>query len=88
MCEGSCFSFHTPRILGKAESDLELVMETVNAGRPIFAARSEIRLVRRNEGATRRSTELPSLLGWYRILRAHYQWPLFQAIRYALWLAR
>jgi hypothetical protein len=29
-----------------------------------------------------------SILNWYRILRGHYHWPLFQAIRYALWLAR
>jgi len=32
--------------------------------------------------------KLPSILDWYRILRGHYQWPVFQAIRYALWLAR
>jgi hypothetical protein len=25
---------------------------------------------------------------WYRILRAHYQWPLFESIRFALWLGR
>jgi hypothetical protein len=30
----------------------------------------------------------PSLLDWYHILRAHHQWRVFQAIRYALWLAR
>lgn len=30
----------------------------------------------------------PSILDWYRILRAHHQWTVFQAIRYALWLAR
>jgi hypothetical protein len=30
----------------------------------------------------------PSLLDWYRILRADHQWTVFQAIRYALWLAR
>lgn len=29
-----------------------------------------------------------SPLEWYRILRAHHQWTVFQAIRYALWLAR
>jgi hypothetical protein len=29
-----------------------------------------------------------SILDWYRILRAHRQWTMFQAIRYALWLAR
>jgi hypothetical protein len=30
----------------------------------------------------------PSLLGWYRILRVQYEWNMFQAIRFALWLAR
>ena len=30
----------------------------------------------------------PSVLEWYRILQAHHQWTVFQAIRYALWLAR
>ena len=30
--------------------------------------------------------EARSILGWYRILRACYHWPLFQAIRYALLL--
>ena len=29
-----------------------------------------------------------SIFSWYRILRVHYHWPMFQAIRYALWLAR
>jgi hypothetical protein len=29
-----------------------------------------------------------SLRDWYFILRAHHQWTMFQAIRYALWLAR
>jgi hypothetical protein len=29
-----------------------------------------------------------SFAEWYRILRVHYHWPLFEAIRYALWLAR
>jgi hypothetical protein len=29
-----------------------------------------------------------SFLEWYRILRAHHQLAMFQAIRYALWLAR
>ena len=26
----------------------------------------------------------PSFLGWYRMLRAHHQWTVFEAIRYAL----
>ena len=29
-----------------------------------------------------------SFLEWYRILLTHHQWTMFQAIRYALWLAR
>lgn len=29
-----------------------------------------------------------SIVEWYRILRAHHHWAIFQAIRYALWLAR
>lgn len=28
------------------------------------------------------------LLDWYRILRTHHQWTVFQAVRYAMWLAR
>jgi hypothetical protein len=29
-----------------------------------------------------------SIFCWYRILRANYHWTMFQAIRYAMWLAR
>jgi hypothetical protein len=29
-----------------------------------------------------------SFFEWFELLRAHYQWPLFQAVRYALWLSR
>lgn len=29
-----------------------------------------------------------SLFHWYQVLRVHHQWTMFQAIRYALWLAR
>jgi len=32
--------------------------------------------------------KFPSLVDWYHILRAHHHWTMFQAIRYALWLAR
>jgi hypothetical protein len=28
-----------------------------------------------------------SILEWYRILRVHHEWTIFQAIRFALWLA-
>jgi len=30
----------------------------------------------------------PSMLEWYRILRVHYHFTMFQAIQYALWLTR
>ena len=29
-----------------------------------------------------------SISEWYRILRAHHQWTMFEAIQYALWLTR
>jgi len=29
-----------------------------------------------------------SILGWYRILRGHHHWTIFQSVRYAVWLAR
>lgn len=29
-----------------------------------------------------------SILQWYFVLRVHHHWTMFQAIRYALWLAR
>jgi hypothetical protein len=35
-----------------------------------------------------RSMKWQSIVEWYRILRVHHHWPLFEAIRYALWLAR
>jgi hypothetical protein len=30
----------------------------------------------------------PAILDWYRLLRVRHQLKIFQAIRYALWLAR
>lgn len=36
-------------------------------------------------GTTRKS---PSFADLYRFLRAHHQWTLFHAVRYALWLTR
>lgn len=62
-------------------------MKTVKEVQSIFAAPCEVRFVNRNEVSARKSIERPSVLGWYRILRAHFQWPLFEAIRYALWLS-
>jgi hypothetical protein len=29
-----------------------------------------------------------SILKWYRILRVQHEWKIFEAIRFALWLAR
>jgi hypothetical protein len=29
-----------------------------------------------------------TFMEWYHILRAGHQWAFFQAVRYALWLAR
>lgn len=60
-------------------------METVNEVESFFEPPREVRLVHANDESERKR---PSLLGWYRILRTHYQWPLVEAIRYALWLSR
>ena len=46
---------------------------------------NEGRLVPRNNSARAKSATGLSILEWYRILRAHHQWTMFQAIRYALW---
>ena len=61
-------------------------MKSVNEVQPFFEAPSEVRLVHSNDESEK--MKRPSVLGWYRILRVHYQWPLFEAIRYALWLSR
>ena len=42
----------------------------------------------RLENSQASAMKSPSLLAWYYILRAHHQWTVFQAIRYALWLTR
>ena len=42
----------------------------------------------RREATMTAIKKTPSVLGWYRILRTHYAFNLFQAVRYALWLAR
>jgi hypothetical protein len=62
---------------------------------PVVNAMRSTRTSTRQQGQTRRpdagrnATMKPlSILDWYRILRAHRQWNIFQSIRYALWLAR
>ena len=41
-----------------------------------------------NDIAAATTVKRLSILKWYRILRIHYHFPLFQAIRYSLWLSR
>jgi hypothetical protein len=53
-----------------------------------FNSQAEYRFAQGNDRVRGTTMKLPSIAGWYRILRAHYRFPLFQAIRYALWLAR
>lgn len=63
-------------------------MENVNAIHVVTIPRRKYRLHHKDKSARGARAGLISVLNWYWILRAHYQWPLFQAIRYALWLAR
>jgi hypothetical protein len=42
----------------------------------------------RKEATMTSIMQTPSFLGWYHILRAHHAFTFFQAVRYALWLAR
>jgi hypothetical protein len=65
-----------------------VVMENLSAVQSFSDPQGAGGFVIANDGVAATNVKLPSILGWYRILRAHYQWPLFQAIRYALWLAR
>jgi len=60
-------------------------MENANAIQSSPATKG--RQVETSDNATANTTKRPSILRWYRILRVHYHWPLFQAIRYALWLS-
>jgi hypothetical protein len=80
-CEASQQAFRFVEV-----SSWEVVMEIVNEFQPFLEASDEVPLVHKNDNSGR--MKRPSVLGWYRILRAHYQWPLFEAIRYALWLSR
>lgn len=46
------------------------------------------RLVHKSESSRAKTEKRPSILEWYQILRMHHHWTIFQAIRFALWLAR
>jgi hypothetical protein len=53
-----------------------------------FASQPEGRFAHRDDSLSGTTRKLPSIMGWYRILRVHHQFPVFQAFRGALWLAR
>lgn len=63
-------------------------MENVSAIQSVSRAWPNYGLHHKASNLRPTTVEARSILGWYRILRACYHWPLFQAIRYALWLAR
>jgi hypothetical protein len=52
------------------------------------ALKLAVRAFKRQELPRSSAMKLPSIIEWFRILRAHHQWTMFQAIRYALWLAK
>ena len=66
--------------------------DTTNSYFSGFATRSDSRTegqyVHGSDTVRGATMKLPTIVGWYRILRAHYQFPMFEAIRYALWLGR
>jgi hypothetical protein len=49
---------------------------------------TEVRLAQESDSTRTKSVERLSILDWYRILRSHYHFTLFQAIRFSLWLSR
>lgn len=63
-------------------------MENAIGVQPNHNTSSKRRLAQRNDRARARTVKWKSILDWHRILRVHYHWPLFEAIRYALWLTR
>jgi hypothetical protein len=60
----------------------------VNWTLKLVVGRRGVRLAHRSKSVGGSIMNRRSILIWYRILRVHYHWPLFEAIRYALWLAR
>ena len=73
-----------PMLLGMFGTAYGSVRPSIDAQRTMAEASNH------TEKPTKRSAIMkpPSPLEWYRILRAHHQWTVFQAIRYAMWLAR
>jgi hypothetical protein len=66
--------------------------DTTNSYYANLATRSgswaEDEFVHGNDNVSEATRKLPTIMGWYHILRAHYQFPVFEAIRFALWLGR
>lgn len=63
-------------------------MENVAAVQSRSDLRNEGRFAQGNETLRDATMKRQSILDWYRIFRVHRHWTVFQAIRYALWLAR
>ena len=70
------------------ESYKEQAMENATGIQSSLDTDSENRPVGGNKFTRTKTVEQLSILDWYRILRVQYHYPLFQAIRFALWLAR
>ena len=63
-----------------------LVMENVIEF-PLNLERQNGSLVGRKANAKAKTVRM-SVVEWYQMLRAHHHWTVFEAIRFALWLAR
>jgi hypothetical protein len=63
-------------------------MEDVAGVQSLCDLQSESRFPQGNETLRDATTSGYPSWDWYRILRVHHQWTMFQAIRYMLWLAR
>ena len=70
------------------ESYKERAMEDAIRTESSLDTGSEGRPVGRNKFTRTKTVEQLSILDWYRVLPVHYHWPVFQAIRFVLWLAR
>ena len=79
-CLGADARFISSENEKNTQSTTSLVASTVTSKRSRF--RNVETIIRTSRGTPQ------SILEWYRILRVHYHWPLFQAIRFALWLSR
>ena len=65
-----------------------LVIERVGSRPKWLLQKREVRVSTVPTHYRMRSMKWKSIIEWYRILRGQCQWPVFEAIRYALWLSR